>query len=167
MNTKISIEKFITEAENTALPILDYIKKIPNNKLLYSTEIISFIDKVRVNKNEHLLESVLLIARHDGLSYAYTPILCTLLQEDWHYSQEDVVMMLEEIKDPSSIEPLYKTAIAIPDFDDGRSLAKKCIWALGTIATTESIRRLTQLSHSEDEIIREIAFLELKSNSQN
>ena len=108
-----------------------------------------------------MLDILLIIASRDGLDKTYSPVLCKLLFEEWHFSQEDIVMMLEDIKDPNSIESLFNAALKIPGHDDGRSLAKKCIWTLKAINTKSAIEKIILLSHSDDEIIRKNAILNL------
>ncbi|WP_222594656.1 hypothetical protein, partial [Sphingobacterium faecium] len=66
----------------------------------------------------------------DGADSDYTDILLQLLDEKWHISEEDIITVLELIKDPKSVNKLYEFALDVPDYDEMRAIAKKCIWAL-------------------------------------
>ena len=70
-------------------------------------------------------------------------------------------MLLEEIKDPNSVDCLYTTCLTIPEYDENRSLAKKCVWALGAINTPGSKEKLQKLSTSLDLIIKKAAIKQL------
>jgi len=73
------------------------------------------------------LSCTLAVIRHNGADNDYTDMLLSLLNKDWHISQEDIVEILEMIKDPKSIDKLYDLAVNVPDYDDMQALAKKCI----------------------------------------
>jgi hypothetical protein len=88
------------------------------------------------------------------------------LPETWHHSAEDIVMQLKKIQDPTSVDLLYRTALAIPAYDEGRSLAKKCIWALGAINVSQAREKLQLLSSMGDWIIEEAATRELQSTKR-
>jgi hypothetical protein len=127
------------------------------NKFNLVEDILNDIESTREKKDDERLELLLNIASRDGLNNKYTKVLCSLIIEEWHFSQEDIAMMLEEIKDNSSVGCLYAAAIKIPNFDDGRSLAKKCMWALEAINTDDAKHKLLLLSKHEDTIVREFA----------
>ncbi len=120
-------------------------------------EIQEALEKAIRERNEEDVADLLLLAAVDGLDASYTELLGALLKSDFHGEHEEVVTALEEVGDPESVEVLHETARRIPNWDDFRSLAKKCILALKAIGTEEAIRRLRDLSECEDAIIREFA----------
>jgi len=143
-----------------------FLKSVPKNKFIHTTELLS---EIKNTTNDLELEKLLIIISWDGVDNRYTELLCELLMEKWHFSHEDIIMLLEELKDPVSIECLYSRALEIPEYDDGRSIAKKCIWALGAINTIASKQKLNLLKDHEDTIIKEeatkqIDFLNSKPN---
>jgi len=139
-----------------------YLNLDNNSKsFLYTTQIIDEINVASDNRDDEKLELLLLAADWDGLDNSYTKLFCELVIADWHFSQEDIAMMLEEIKDPASIECLYIAALNIPDHDDGCSLAKKCIWALGSFKSSTAIEKLKLLAGNNNYIISEAAKMEL------
>ncbi len=154
----MDIKEVIKQAQESSNPT---IESIPKNTFLYTAELLYEIEVAFKKKEDSLLEDLLAIAARDGLNHRYTSILCQMLKEDWHYCQEDIAMMLEEIRDPTSITPLYERAINFLDYDDGRSLSRKCIWALGAIGTSEAKEKLILLKEMDDPIISEVATLEL------
>lgn len=92
-------------------------------------------------------------------------ILCDLLKEHWHYQHENILIMLQELKDPKSVDFIYQTAktkYEYLEYNDCYSLIIKCCWALGDINTNESLEKLKQLSQSNNEIIKDAAIEQLK-----
>jgi len=140
----------------------EYKESFPSKQKKYFDEIKKIIDEAVSEKNAELLEGALTVASLDGLNKRYTDIFCYLLKEKWHHSHEDLVMYLKDIKDPASVECVYNASFIYLDYDDGRSLQKKCIWALGAIDTPEAIQKLILLSQSEDPIVKENAVIQLK-----
>ena len=56
------------------------------------------------------------------------PVLGSLLSEKWHHSHEDLVTLVGELHDASSVDVLYGATRWVPDylaFDDSRALAAK------------------------------------------
>ncbi len=83
---------------------------------------------------------------------------------DWHRSHEDIVMLLEEIGDPESIDCIFSMFSKKPlylEYDDNCSLEKKCIWALGAIGSKYAVEKLTEISKSNNKVIREAALQQL------
>lgn len=52
----------------------------------------------------------------DRVDGDYTDILLQLLDEQWHISEEDIVSILKETKDPKSVDKLHEVTIDIPDY---------------------------------------------------
>lgn len=124
---------------------------------LLMPEIQDALEKAIRDRDEVDVADLLLVAGADGLDASYKQVLGTLLKSDFHREHEEVVTALEEVGDPESVEVLYETALRIPDWDDFRSLARKCILALKAIGTEEAMQRLRDLSECDDAIIREFA----------
>jgi hypothetical protein len=97
------------------------------------------------------VECALVLAFVFGLSRKWAPLLCKLIEEDWHHSHEDIAEALQDIRVPSTVDCLYRTALRKHDYlayNDGESLAVKCIWALHDIGTYEAVEKLKLLSQS-------------------
>lgn len=109
------------------------------------------------NKDPDLLEDgITLVFIFKDVSYPIKK-LNELLLNSWHYKHEDIASLLQNAKSPTSIDALYKAIMTRFDylnFDDSYALAVKCIWALRDIGTPEAIDKLTQLSKSDNEVIR-------------
>lgn len=87
-------------------------------------------------------------------------ILNQLLMCDWHMQHENIAMLLQRLKSPSSIEALYETAIKeyeYLEYDEAHALAVKCIWALGDIGTELAKQKLQLLLNSNIPVIKENA----------
>jgi len=145
----------------------NYWEQFPEGCLLrFKKETLSLLKENIKNQDEKGLSCTLAIICKDGADKDYTDILLSLLDENWHFCEEDIVEILEYIKDPKSIHKLYELAINVPDYDDMRSLAKKCMWALSAINTTDSKMKLILLQKSDDPIISENASFQLEQTKQ-
>lgn len=142
-------------------PIFKIWGSIPKKNYLFTRELIDKLSYSLNSKNEDAIYDLILISDIDGVDKKFTDIFCQLLKVDWYQSGEDIVSLLEEIKDPKSIDTLYETALNFPDYDDARALTKKCIWALDAINTKEAKEKLSLLAHSDDPIIKEFALMRL------
>lgn len=140
----------------------NYWEQFPKGQLLrFKEETLSLLRDSVANKNEKGLANTLAVICNDGADRDYTDILLQLLDEKWHTSEEDIISVLELIKDPKSVNKLYEVAIDVPDYDDMRAIAKKCLWALSGINTPEAIQKIKMLEMADDLIIRENAAFQL------
>jgi hypothetical protein len=146
-------------------PWQDPLDKIfPKSKrgyFLYTPELLIKLQESITLRDDITVSNLCLVSGADGINREFTKIFCELLKENWHDSHEDIIMILEELKDPDSIDCIYQTSLNIPNYDDGRSLAKKCIWALAAINTSKANEKLILLSNSDDQIIKEAAKMQL------
>lgn len=141
----------------------NYWEQFPQGRLFrYKSETLSLLKDNSLNMDAKGLSNTLAVICNDGADMEYTDILLHLLDDKWHTSEEDIISILELIKDPKSVDKLYETAINVPDYDDMRALAKKCMWALSAINTSEAIWKLKLLQSSDDPIIRENASFQLE-----
>lgn len=96
-----------------------------------------------------------------GQSKRLTPLLCGLLLRDDHEGHEDLADTLQDLRDPASIDCLYECAIsplAYLDYNDGASLARRCVWALHDIGTPEAMKKLAFLqSDAREDVSSEAA----------
>ena len=77
-----------------------------------------------------------MLAFRFGLSRQWAPLLCKLMEGDWHDSHEDIAHALQNLRLPSTTDCLYRTALRKHDYlayNDNYALAVKCIWALHDI----------------------------------
>ena len=127
------------------------------------------LTKALASKNTNLVEFGLSLGSYFGyLKEDSVDLLNRLLLEDWHHSHEDIVSLLQDMKSPKSVEPLYETALKqfnYLNYDDSFGLARKCTWALSVINTNESIAKLKLLSQAENPSIRQYANKRLNEKS--
>ncbi|MBB1139577.1 HEAT repeat domain-containing protein [Myroides sp. WP-1] len=132
------------------------------HRFQFNEETLSLLKDHITNKNDKGLASILALICNNGADKDYTDLLLQLLDENWHTSEEDIISVLELIKDPRSVNKLYEVAINVPDYDEMRALAKKCMWALSAINTQEAIQKLELLQNCDDLILRENATFQLE-----
>lgn len=107
--------------------------------------------------------SSIVIATFGGTAALLEPLL-EAAQADWHTCHEDVVDILGEIRCEAAVDVLRLATEWVPDYladDEGRSLARKAIRALGTISGQRARRALEKVSLSPVDILREHALYEL------
>jgi hypothetical protein len=141
----------------------NYLDKFPEgNSRKFKKETLLLLEKNVKERDSLALSNTLTVIFKDGADEDFTDLLLLLLDEDWHTSEEDIVELLEIIKDPKATNKLYEVAINVPDYDEMRALAKKCMWALSSINTNESIEKLKKLAKSDDSLIAENALFHLE-----
>lgn len=161
-----NFEKFynnLLKSKDFFNPFDDPWQKFPSNMdFKFKNETLYRLKEDSKQRDAKRLAVTLGIICHDGADKDYTETLLLLLDADWHTSEEDIVSVLEIIKDPKSVDKLYNVAIDVPDYDEMRALAKKCMWALSAINTPEARRKLELLKESADFIIKENATFQLE-----
>ncbi len=140
----------------------NYWDQFAEGQFMFKEQTLPLLKESAKEKNPEKLEATISVISRDGADEDCTDILLQLLDEHWHISEEDIVSVLEIIKDPRSVERLYTVAINVPDYDEMRALAKKCMWALSAINTPEAIAKLKLLQNSDDMIIKENATFQLE-----
>lgn len=138
-------------------------EQFPKGFFKYKSETFPILKETIENRDAHGLSCILAVIYNDGADKDYTDILLSLLDEQWHSSEEDIVEILGLIKDPKSVDKLFEVAVNVPDYDDMRALAKKCMWALSAINSEDSIEKLRLLQKSSDQIINENASFQLEN----
>lgn len=107
-------------------------------------------------------ESAVTSVHEFGYHPDFVPYLIELLEVNWHYRHEDIVLALQWTKDNRATKTLLKTAerkFDYLEYDNSYALARKCTWALADIGTEESKQALIKLSQGHDE---EVAVYALK-----
>ena len=129
--------------------------------------IIEMLDgAINDKSSEKIEESIYLISVFNLYNKNYSNYFNRLILEDWHNRHEDIASALQRIKDPASVEFLYKAMhkkLDYLEYDDSYAFAVKCIWALGAIRDNNAIDKLKLLTESENEIISSNAKEQLKS----
>jgi hypothetical protein len=134
----------------------------PAHGFKFKQETFSLLNENIKAKDGVGLSHTLGVIAWDGADRDYTGMMLSLLDENWHISGEDIVSILGLIKDPDSVNKLYEVAVNVPDYDEMRAMAKKCMWALAAINTPTAIEKLFLLTELDDYIINENACFHLK-----
>jgi hypothetical protein len=116
-------------------------------------------------RNADDLSYALIIGGAFGYGPEHKDILSKLIDEDWHYSHEEVVTALKRWPTPDTVDALFRATQWVPkslEYDDARALAVKAIWALGAIPGPEAEAKLEILKHSENPILKKNAEEQLK-----
>ena len=109
------------------------------------------LEQAFAERSAESAECAMVLAFVFGLSRKWAPVLCKLMEEDWHRSHEDIAEALQDIRLPSTVDCLYRVALRKHDYlayNDSKSLVGKCIWALHDIGTYEALEKLKLLSQS-------------------
>lgn len=143
-----------------------YINNLNDNSLRSTIKEmleVSFQD----NDKDLLEDSIYLLCKYEDIINIqdYVPLLNSIICCGWHTVHEDIALLLEDAKSPSSIEALYQNATSHYDYlawDSNYALAVKCIYALGRIASPEALEKLKILAENNNIIIKENALNQLK-----
>lgn len=106
------------------------------------------------------LECAIVIGFVFGFALEHQDILCRLFEADWHFSHEDIISALDNMRTPDAIETLFLATQWVPsylDYDDARALAVKAIWALGNLGHDDAIAKLLLIADTSHPILRENA----------
>lgn len=153
-------KKMVMDLVLNSITRAEFLKHYPVDIQRDSTYILKLLQAAYSQKGSEDVEYALLLGFSFGVPRECISILNKLLTKSWHCKHEDISRLLKDFKDPSSVEPLYQTALAeydYLDYDDSYALAVKCIWALGDINTDASKESLEKLLLSENRVVRESA----------
>jgi HEAT repeat protein len=99
-----------------------------------------------------------MIAAWYNCSRDYVPILCQILNSESHNGlQENVIEILDELRDRRAIPGLSKALTYRWSYDAGLSVPKKALLALAEIETPEAIAIVKEATQSSEELIRDEA----------
>ncbi len=116
-------------------------------------------------KDSDAVADGLLVGFRFGFLPNHLDLLRRLAEADWHFSHEDVVSALDELRDPGAVETLYRSVFQLHPYlayDEVRSLATKAIWALGNLADAMADQKLRSLAQADDKIVRDEALKQLQ-----
>ena len=152
-----SDKKLILDLSLEKINIDDFFQDYSNQ--VDSNHVLQLINEAYSKKDYSELEySLLLGFKFETFSNDYGNVLNKLIQEDWHFKHEDLALILQDLKLPESVDPLYVAALKRLDYlnyDDSFAVARKCIHALGDIGTEAALEKLKQLSNTNIAIIKE------------
>ena len=104
---------------------------------------------------------VIAASRHPHRSMS--GVLCDVLDRQLDtLNSEDIVEVLGMIADPETVQCLENALHWEPPWDEYRQLAKKAVWALGSIGTPEAMEVLRDAASTASAEIREAAARELR-----
>ncbi|MES2371135.1 MAG: HEAT repeat domain-containing protein [Bacteroidota bacterium] len=140
----------------------DFLKQYPIDLLTNKDYIPQQLEHAFSEENGDNVEDLMyLFFRFDEeFDGKYVEVFCKLLRMPWHNQHENMVRLLQGLKDARSVNCLYETALArfeYLDYDDTFALARKCIHALADINNEDAREKLKLLTTSDIQIIREKA----------
>jgi hypothetical protein len=106
------------------------------------------------------VEFGLYITHRFGVTPQHLGVLNALAPAPWHERHEDAVSALAQLRDPSSVVPLYEAArlrLAYLEYDESFALARKAIRALQGIQTVEAVDRLGLLAKDAESPVSDYA----------
>lgn len=88
------------------------------------------------------------LAHRSGYTLDLAPVLAAALFGEWHHRHEEVAQALQQLREPASVDALFRAATQILayKYDDGAAFARKCTWALADIGTDDARERLRHLA---------------------
>jgi hypothetical protein len=164
MIKKFSFDEEMKSYLQGKLSISEFLELLPHKTFSFTDKIVSLLEKAYIEKDPNKVEYLTIAASADGVSSKYSKIFCKLLKEEWHEKQEDIIMLLAEIKDPDTVDCISELVYHKMPWDsaDYSSVGLKSIWALGAIGNDKAIDRLKELANSNVDYIRNIAEKQLQ-----
>jgi hypothetical protein len=120
---------------------------------------VALVDDAVRQRNPEDLACALIIGFVFGFPRGLEDALCSIVSEVWHFSHEDVVEALQELgsKTQKVADALYSATQIVPgylEYDESRALAVKAIWALGKFNSDIGDKKLSELSISNEALLR-------------
>ena len=118
---------------------------------------------------EYLIFTIFLAEDELNIS-SLLDILNKLILCKWHEKHEDIVFLLQKIRDSESVECLYQAIFLRPAYlkwDDNYSFERKCIHAIAKCGNQEAVNKLKLLVTSNNEIIRLCAERQLQKGQNS
>lgn len=154
-------KKLIFDLINRRISEADFLATFSANPRVHPSWVIQALDDACRARSASDAECAMLLGFYfKAFDHNFVDILCELIVADWHRQHENIAMVMQKLRDPRCVEPLYQTALArFPylAYDDAHALAVKCLWALSDTNTEEARHKLELLTKSEIAIIRENA----------
>ncbi len=156
------------------ITIEQFLEQYPVDPRKEKEHVHELLQYANANRGSRDLEAVLFVGHFFGLSRTVfsrscVPLLNALLAEDWHINHDEIVFILQELRDPRSIEALYQAAflrLEYMEYDDTYGIAANCCWALGDINTASADEKLRELATSENPIIADYAREQLERDDR-
>ena len=150
----------------------DFMSVLPFDTKNRTVELRTLIDgiiKSKISEDVQLGLTLLWLLEENN---EFTDVLHKLILEPWHGRYEDIIHDLQKRKDSTSI-PIIKIAIQ-QKYDSLESsgtgtgqFISQCGYALYSIGTEDAVNCITELSISDDEIIRNEMLYQLKRLSNH
>lgn len=146
----------------------DLLRKIGGDRPEFGKKIKSELENALLKKDgkriEYLIYALLLTEEKIDLN-GFVNVLNELLICEWHEQHENIIMILQKIHSPLSVEYIKKAISLKPQYlnwDDNFAFEVKCIWTLGYIKTSEAQIALEQIVQDPNEILSQNAKNQLK-----
>lgn len=146
----------------------DLLRKIGSDRPEFGEKIKNELENALLKKDskriEYLIYALLLTEEKIDLNN-FVSVLNELLICGWHEQHENIVMILQKIHSPLSVEYVKKAIGLKPQYlnwDDNFAFEVKCIWTLGCIKTLEAKKALEEIVQDSNEILSENAKNQLK-----
>ena len=152
--------KLVKDLARGSLPVDAFVAQFGVDPRLDREFVPRELERAMVERSSDDVSSLMLLVFHFKVSSRWAPILGRLLGEEWPYVHEDIAGLLQDIRDPGSVDCLFAAAekqLPYLEYDDAHALGVKCIWALHDIGTEAARMRLEALLESNIGVIREAA----------
>lgn len=144
MSGKITKEKFLKLINVKEADLFDEIYEFINFSVLEES-------------CENVEIAIHLIFLYNLNSNAFVKIFNNMLISDWHEEHENLAILLQQLRNESSVKYLYEAIGQKHDYlewDYNHAFEVKCIWALGDIGNVDAKEKLSFLLNSDIDIIR-------------
>lgn len=144
----------------------EFIREYSNDKRVDKEYCFDLLKQAVNDKDDEKVEEAIVVGSAlNCFSNGFSEVFCELLLSDWHYKHEDIARILQDLKDPSTVDCLYDASqlrFEYLDYDDTYQFARRCIKVLSAIDNEEAINKLQLLTNSNIPEIKQYAIKELE-----
>lgn len=161
------LKQYIIDFQLGKLPRELLLSKLPNDNQTKSKEIRKIIENIIDSKNSEDLELGITLLWIVEENNEFTDLIHRIILEPWHTRYEDLIHDLQSRKENSSV-PIIKKAIQqkfdfLESYETGTGqFISQCGYALYSIGTIDAIRVITELSNSDNDMIKREMCYQLK-----
>lgn len=140
-----SFEETLADLRSGGIEILEFVG-LAERLGMTDTEIVNALETGLKARDWEVLQALVLVCARRP-SRSFTLVLCRILEEaSKEMTNEDVADVLDMIRDPLSVQTLHRAASFDLPTDEFHNLNKKCVYALGHIASAEAEAALSEIA---------------------
>jgi hypothetical protein len=120
---------------------------------------IDLLNEALVTKSADTVECAIMLIDRCGTSETNIERLQSLIKADWHTKHEDIISMLDDLRDERNLDVFIYAVCHFPPhlkYDEGHALARKAIYGLSNLNTPASREVLSSFAMHQTQRVRDL-----------